>query len=373
MIILLQVVFTQLNDNTIKKFERMDFVDAVAQSAILEQKYREDKIKVNGDFYLIEKESDGTALYTGTFIFGSHYAPNLYIHIKKKLEEIKMNKQQQRDRIELIAKMEDGLPDIYKKEEVIENAHLLNLDVSRISKLKKWQRRSIYALTGLLGFAFVGTVFYMVMTIAQYDVAYNKERQTVAAQEKTLEIYEQGLLGNKNEMLDYFNENQKNLTDEEKKIYAGLLLEDKKFKEVVGLYNNDLGYIATMISNRGDINTLKEFHKDFPSKESSFDIFYADKKYKELLALKDVDMTVKRSEMKTYALMKTGKLEEAKAELSNNNNDDLKGKLTEYEKLSKEIKEFNEAIKIAKDSKKDKEVKALGKKKAEVEKKFNAL
>lgn len=371
--VLLQVVFTQLDDNTIQKFEKMDFVDAVVSSAVLESKYREDKKKVNGSFYLIEKDSDGTALYTGTFVFGSHYAPNLYIHIKKKLEEIKMNKQQQRDRIELIAKMEDGLPEIYKKEEVIENAHLLDLDISRVSKLKKWQRRSIYTLTGLFGLALVGTVFYMVMTIAQYDVAYNEERNTVSAQEKRLEIYEQGLLGDKIKVRDYLAENKENLTDEEKKIYAGILIEEKKFKEVVDFYDNDVSYIATMISNNGDLNTLKEFHKDFPSNESTFDIHFSDKKYKKLLAMKDVQMTVKRSEMKTYALMKMGKVEEAKAELSNNNNEGLKVKLTQYEELSNEIKELDEAIKVATDSKKKKEVKALSKKKTEVEKKFNAL
>lgn len=370
---LLQVVFTQLDDNSIQKFEKIDFVNAVEQSAILEQKYRENKKKVNGSFYLIEKDSDGTGLYTGTFVFGSHYAPNLYIHIKKKLEEIKMNKQQQRDRIELIAKMEDGLPDIYKKEEVIENAHLLNLDISKVSKLKKWQRRSIYTLTGFLGLALVGTVFYMVMTIAQYDMAYNEERTTVSAQEKRLDIYEQSLLGDKKELKEYLIKNQKNLSDEEKKIYAGILLDDKQYKEVVTLYKNDISYIATMISNKGDIETLREFHKDFPSNESTFDIHFADKKYKKVLAMKDVQMTVKRSEMKTYSLMKMGKIEEAKTELSNNNNEELKNKLMQYEEMSTEIKELDEAIKIAKDSKKDKEVKALKKKKAEVEKKFNAL
>ncbi|MDM5196498.1 hypothetical protein QUF79_00080 [Fictibacillus enclensis] len=370
---MLQVVFTEFNDNSIKKFERIDFVEAVKQTMILEQKYREEKKMISGSFYLIESENDSTALYTGTFKFGSRYAPNLYIHIKKKLEEIKMNRQQQRDRIELIAKMEDGLPEIYKKEEVIENAHLLNLNVSRISRLKKWQRRSIYALTGLLGLGLIGTIFYMVMIVAQYDVAYSKEQNKVAAQNKQLDIYEQGLLGKHDVLLDYFKATKTNLSDEEKKIYANLLLKDKKYKELVSLYNNDSGYIATMISKQGDINALRAFHKDFPSNESTFDLLYADKKYKELLAVKDVDMTVKRSEMKTYALMKTGKIEEANAELANNNNKDLKAKITQYEKLSKELKEFNEAIKVAKDSKKAKEVKALSKKKTDLEKQFNAI
>ncbi|MGM0924655.1 MAG: hypothetical protein ACQEWW_26305 [Bacillota bacterium] len=370
---MLQVVFTQLDDNSIKKFEKIDFIDAVAQTTSLEQKYRGEKKKVNGNFYLIDKESDGTALYTGTFVFGSHYAPNLYIHIKKKLEEIKMNKQQQRDRIELIAKMEDGLPEVYKKEEVIENAHLLNLDVSKVSKLKKWQRRSLYALNGFLVLALVGTAFYMVMTIAQYDVAYNKERAVVAAQQEKLEIYEQGLVGNKKDLLDYYKKNAQDLNEDEKKIYAGLLLEEKNFKEVVALYNNDLGYIATLISKRGEVDSLKAFNKDFPSNEGTFDILYTDKKYKELLEIKDVDMTLQRSEMKTYALMKTGKVEEARAELKNNNSKALEEKLANYEKLTQEIKGFNDAIKVAKGSKKAEEVAALTKKKTEVEKKLNAL
>lgn len=239
---------------------------------------------------------------------------------------------------------------------MIENAHLLNLNVSRISRLKKWQRRSIYALTGLLGLGLIGTIFYMVMIVAQYDVAYSKEQNKVAAQNKQLDIYEQGLLGKHDVLLDYFKATKTNLSDEEKKIYANLLLKDKKYKELVSLYNNDSGYIATMISKQGDINALRAFHKDFPSNESTFDLLYADKKYKELLAVKDVDMTVKRSEMKTYALMKTGKIEEANAELANNNNKDLKAKITQYEKLSKELKEFNEAIKVAKDSKKRKKL-----------------
>lgn len=370
---MLQVVFTHLEDNSIRKFERIDFEKAVELTAILEMKCREEKRKLNGNFHVVEKDGDGEALYNGTFVFGSYYAPNLYVHIKKKLDEIKMNKQQQREKIIFLAKMEDGLPEIYKQEEVLENAHLIDLDTSRVSKLKKWQRRSIYAFTGVLTVVFAGTVFYLVMMIAEYDTAYNKEREVVAAQETKIEMYQKGLLGSEEELMSYYKKNKNQLTEEEKKIYAGMLLNQKDYKEVVSLYENDLGYIATLISSKGDTESLREFNKDFPSEEGKFDLLYADKKYAEMLKVTDVEMTVKRSEMKTYALLKTGKIDEAKTELANNNNKDLAAKIDEYEKMSKEIKEYNEAIKIAKDSKKEDEVKALTKKKQAVEKKVNTL
>jgi hypothetical protein len=369
----LQVVFTQLDDNDIRKFEKMDFTNMVEITANLEKKYRDAKKKINGDFYLIEKDSDGTPIYTGTFNFGSYYAPNLYQHIKKKLDEMKLSKQQQQDRIELIAKMEEGLPENYKKEEVFENVHLLDLDIRKVSKLTRWQRRTIYALTGLLSLALIGLIFYTAMTIAQYDVAYKKEHETVLSQNKTLGIYEQGLLGNKKELNKYLYKNKKGLTNDQKKLYAVLLLQDKKYKEVVDLYNNDLSFIAALISSTGNIDMLREFNKDFPSKEGEFDILYADKKYEELLTLKNVDMTVKRSEMKTYALLKTGRIEEAKAELTNNNNKDMKKKIVQYEELSKEINGLNSAIEVAKNNQNNDEVQALTNKETEIQNKLNAL
>jgi len=63
-------------------------------------------------------------------------------------------------------------------------------------------------------------------------------------------------------------------------------------------------------------------------------------------------MTTKRSEMKTYALIKLNKIDDAKVELSNNNNEDLSKKIATIEGLKAEVTTLQSQLNKVKGNKK---------------------
>ncbi|MFB7141698.1 hypothetical protein ACFCYN_18765 [Gottfriedia sp. NPDC056225] len=370
---MLQVVFTQLNHKMFQKSEKIDFIEAVQKSAELEKVCREEKKELDCHFYLIEKDSDGSPIYTGTFQFGSYKSPNLYQHIKQNLEQMKINKKHEQDKLILLSKMEDCLPDVFKLEEKNEHVHLIGLDQSRISKLKKWQRRTIYSIAGVVSLTLVGTATFMSLVISNGKHDVQKQTNLVKEQTKIINQYEHALLGDNESILNYFGKHKKDLTIEQTQLYAKLLLDQKKYKDVVGIYKNNVGFVETLISTKGSIDQLREYNASFPTDEGKFDLLFADKKYADLLKLTKVEMTVKRSEMKTYAYLKTGNIQGAKNELSNNNNEKLIQKITKYEDLTKQLKDIDKAISISKESKKNDDVKKLTDRKNGLQKQLRSI
>ena len=77
--------------------------------------------------------------------------------------------------------------------------------------------------------------------------------------------------------------------------------------------------------------------------------------------------------MKTYALMKIGKIDEAKIELNNNNNEELANKITEYEVLTAEIKTLQEKNKLLLQDKKVPEAQEIQAQITEKQKELKAL
>src|SRR5699024_11809104 len=96
-------------------------------------------------------------------IFESNYKPNINNQKKKKLPKKRKNKEKEKQKIIFMSKLEERLEEKYKEDEVIEDKELINLDKSRISYFKKWQRRTIYGIglffillsIGLFAFFFI--------------------------------------------------------------------------------------------------------------------------------------------------------------------------------------------------------------------------
>ena len=351
---MLYVVFTQLEHSKIVKFEKIPFPEAVKLSHQIEMEMREKKQKIEGDFYLLEEDNNGEPIYSGTFNFGSYYAPNLFVHIKKKLPVIKTSKEKEKKRLALMADLEELVSDNYKQEENLENAWIRNLDKSKISRLKSWQRRTVYGLSLFFALATVGIFSFFIIQISSI----NNDYQALSAQneekEEIIDRYAGALLGKKDSLNAYLSDKVKSgLNDNEKRIYASYLADEKKFDQLVEVYDDDPKLAATFISNNKDTEILKEFNEDYPTNEAKYDIAYKDGNYNELLSIENVEMTSTRSEMKTYAYLKTGKIKEAKAELENNNSEDLANKISHFEQLNKAIADINEQIDDAKDDKKD--------------------
>lgn len=351
---MLYVVFTQLNHSKIQKYEKIPFDEAVKLSAELEMEMRRNKEKVPGVFSVIDSDNDNEALYAGTFNFGSYFAPNLYMHIMKNLPKIKRfgNKEKANKQIEFMRQMDNLISDDYKQEEDIDEQLFQNVDKDKISHLKKWQRWTVYVLGLFFAIAFVGTLSFFFIQIAAINADYHAMEKQLSSKEKSNNYYADALLGDEDKLKKYLSTKNNKLTDQEKKLSAMFLANDEEYEKLVQLYNGDAKKVANFLSKNAEMDKLKAFNEEYPTNEAKFDIAYADKDYDKALSIDNYDVTPERSKKKTYAFLKTGKLDEAKKELENNNDEDLQKKVTKYEDLDKKINDLNDKIKN--DSKKDK-------------------
>ncbi|WP_332698419.1 hypothetical protein [Halalkalibacter lacteus] len=340
---MLYVNFTRGKHSKIIKHERIPFPEAVKLSQEIEMEMREKNRTMESYFHVINPNYEDD-MYEGTFHFGSYAAPNLFIHIKKMLLVIKTDKEKEKIRLAFIAEMEELLDDQYKKEEDIQNDNLKNLDVSKISRLHRWQRRTIYGVAGFFALTTVGVFVYFFMQIA----VFNQEYQTMASesdrQGQVINYYENALLGKTGELEQYLASlDMDDLNSQERNIYAGYVADEGDFDQLNALFENDTSMVATFLSNH-KTDRLREYHDRYPTNEARFDLAFSDENYDEVLKIENVDISTDRSKKKTYAYLKTGNLEKAKEELERNNSSEMKEKIARYEELNGAIAKLDDKI-----------------------------
>lgn len=352
---MLQVLFSSVEDNLIPNHTRLDFDKVVALTHELEMKCRDDKKVMSSEFTVISTETE-TTLYVGTFNFGSYDYPNIYHQIKEMSQHIKVDKKNQADKTYLLEQIEKLTPDEYKKEEKIDKT-LVNLDKSKISKLKKWQRIVIYSLATLASVGLIVVSLSFVFQKVQYEQALAEGRNVVDQQDELIKNYESALLGEQDELKGYLEGKQVN--DNQKLILVDMYLKANEYEKAVSLMGDPVE-VETYILNsdywvdgKDKLEKLQEFNELYPTNEARFDITFFQKEYELMLELPPVNMAAKRSKMKTYALMKLDKIDEAKAELNNNNDEELKEKLDKYEILKAEISTLTEQLDREKEAKEE--------------------
>lgn len=351
---MLHVIFTEIDDDSIKIFEKIPLSEANYLTETLEKKYRKEKKKTIGEFYVIDldNESDrNEVLYKGSYKFGYYESPNIYQHIKKRVPSIKVSKEKEHAKSEFLEKLEEETEDKYKVEED-NNVDLEGVERDRISSLNRTQRRSIYALTVL---AIVSLLLVTILfNVKNASNVRNIQGMQITLQEQSElnEIYEQGLMGKEDIVTDYLNNTTK-ITDGQKLILANMLIKEEKFKQVVDLYDGDVSFVEDLVSTskqttlQDTINLLKKYDEAYPTNQAKYDLAYWSGNYELMLKIPEVKMNAKRSRMKTYAHLKLGQLEEAKEEVANNNNEKLKSQINNYELLVAEIEMLNEKIETA--------------------------
>ncbi|RKD26493.1 hypothetical protein BEP19_16785 [Ammoniphilus oxalaticus] len=342
---MLHVLFFSVDDPLIPNHTRLDFPEAVKLTDELETKCREEKRVMTSRFVVISTETDLT-FYDGSFQFGSYEAPNIYQQIKKISERIKVSKKDQADKTYFLEQIEALTPESYKKEEIIDK-ELIHLDKSRISKLKTWQRRVVYA-TAALSIAALGAVSTIfIAQKAQYEQALGDGRDIVEDQKGLIDIYETALLGNKEGLEAYLQGEA--LSEKQQHILVDMYLKAEDYDQAVAVLEDPV-QVETYILNseswedQEKINKLKAFNELYPTNEARFDMAFYEHNYELMLNLPPINMTAKRSRMKTYALMRLGKIEEAKIEINHNNDDNLKRVIDRYEVLQAEIKTLTEKL-----------------------------
>lgn len=342
---MLKILFTDAPENMIENHEKHDFGEVVKITHELELQCREDKKVVSAEFIVISPE--GHNIYRGIFNFGSYDYPNIYHQIKTMASRIKVNKKNQADKIYLLEQIEKLTPDEFKKEEMIDRT-LINIDKSKISKLKRWQRVIVYSFTTLFAVGLVVVAVSFFMQKLQYEQALLDGRKIVEQQEDLVETYEVALLGDKEELKQYFD--GKTLNENQQQILVDVYLKENEYDKAVGILGDPVEVETIILNNdfwkNGDmkIQKLKEFNEMFPTNEARFDMAYFEEEYELMMNLPPITMTVKRSRMKTYGLMKLGKIDEAKVELNNNNDERLTGLIDRYEILKAEITTLTEKL-----------------------------
>lgn len=367
----MQVIFYNVPDSRIKNFEKMPFSEGVKLSQEVEQACREEDTQFTSEYQVLD--SEGVAYYQGQFYFGSYEYGNIYQSIKSKSNNIKIKKEHQADKLYLLEQIELLTPDEYKQEDKVDRS-LINLDKSRISKLKNWQRKVVYAIGGLslLGLFLVG--FAYLAQQEAYEKALDDGRAKLASSEKMNETYEETILQENNNLVAELS-NVDNLNENQLKIMVNEHVKNNEFEQAVSLLEGDHIQVETLILASNDkkeekIEKLETFNEVFPSNEARYDLAYLNEEYELMLNIPNITMNVQRSEMKTYALIKLGEIDEAKVELNNNSNEELAEKISRYEVITAEINTLKDQHKVLVKDEKDKEAKEV---KTEIDKKNEEL
>jgi hypothetical protein len=372
----MKVIFYNVPNSKIKNFELMSFAEAVKLSHKIEHECRKEKEQFTSEFQVLG--DNNKVYYRGTFEFGSYEFPNIYHKIKNMANRIKVDKQFQADKLYLLDQIEKLTPEKYKKEEKVDK-FLAKVDKSQISKLKGWQRKSVYAIAvlGLTGSLVTG--FTYVVQKDNYEKALADSGEELKQSQELIAIYESALMGDKNEMFAKLEQlDKKKLTDNQVQILFLEYINNNKFQKAVELFDGDHIQAETMImSSTLPKKTKREkiaaFNEIYPTNEARYDLAYLDGDWKLMLNIQNVRMNVKRSEMKTYALLKLGKIDEAKLELNNNNSDELSKKITKYEVITAEIKTLEEKYKVMVNERKINEANQLAKQITDKRKELQSL
>lgn len=367
----MQVIFYNVPDSRIKNFEKMPFSEGVSLSQEVEKACREEGTQFTSEYQVLDSEN--IAYYQGQFNFGSYEYGNIYQSIKAKSNSIKVKKEHQADKLYLLEQIELLTPDEFKQEEKVDRT-LLNLDKSRISRLKNWQRKAIYAISALSLIGLLGTGMAFAAQKEAYEKALDDGRTQLANSKNLNEVYEENILQENDNLVAELSQVE-NPSENQIRILVSEHVKNNEFEQAVALLDGDHIQVETLIlgsnENKEDkIEKLEEFNEVFPSNEARYDLAYFNEEYELMLNIPNITMNVQRSEMKTYALLKLGKVEEAKAELNNNSNEELAEKISRYEVITAEISTLKDQQKVFEKDEKDKEAKKV---KSEIEDKNEEL
>ncbi|WP_054637763.1 hypothetical protein [Thalassobacillus sp. C254] len=341
---MLYVNFVKGQHDKLPTHERIPFEKAVALSHDLEMEMREKKQTLASYFYVIDDELPDS-LYEGEFIFGSYAAPNLFIHITNNLPSIKTSKEHEKLRLSFIADMEEVVGDIYKVKEDPQLDTYKDLDQSKISRLNRWQRRTIYGVAGFFTLATFGVFTFFFFQIASANQEYQTMASETEERSQVIEYYEQALLGETEELEAYYAGRERDdLSSGETSIYAGFAASNDDFDTLNELFDQDTSLVATFLSQKQDTETLRAYDDQYPTNEARFDLAYVDEEYERLLQIENVEMNNDRSEKRIEAFLETGDIEGAREELEQHPSEEVEEKVNRYEELHDQLDDLNEQL-----------------------------
>ncbi|MFD0084254.1 hypothetical protein [Priestia megaterium] len=343
---MLSVMFIKSETKELKPFQKLSIPEACEITETLETQYQRTRKKAHADFFILDEEDH--EVYAGTLSIGSGLARHVVDHIKKKLGSLKMDDIQEARKRSFLEQLEKEIPDHLKTTDgsfSLEEETEDHMEKTQTHVLSTRNRRLIYS-GGILSLLILSaTCFSTVATSQDRAETIQDLQKQVKLEQKITGTYERVLLGDSEGALKRLSSiDEQSLTKEQKNVYMSLLIDQKKYKEAVKLQGNHPEVVESMISEKGDVNALKEFQQTFPSPNGAFDLAYHEQRWEDMMRQSGVEMTDKRYEMKAYGYLKLDKVKEVKEEAAHIQNQDLNQKIDTYEKTKKEIEETKKQV-----------------------------
>ncbi|MFP7487636.1 hypothetical protein SFC65_26135 [Priestia filamentosa] len=344
------VMFLKSETKEVPTFQKIFFQEACEKTHELEHQYRQQGKRASIDFHVLNEENQ--ELYAGTYQVGSHFSINLLDHIKKQLSQMNLKPQQEAIKQSFLKKLYHEVP--YRLHpEAIEfpegkeaESTLMTGTSSKggyTSKLSRLHRKMIYGGSALSILLLSIGCWTTVSASQQQSDEVVQLQQKLKEEEKLTNLYETALLGDTEKAIEQLSkEKGKQGSKVQQEVYMDLLLEEKKYKEAVKVGGKKK--VEDRLLEKGDVQQLKTFQESFPSSTGTFDVAYLEQRWEDVLSEKDVRMTEKRQRMKGYALLRTGKVEEAKKQVNHLQDKRIHQKIKQYKQVQQEIKGLQKQI-----------------------------
>ncbi|MFP7176513.1 hypothetical protein [Priestia filamentosa] len=360
-------------------FQKISFQEACERTHELECEYRQQEKRASIDFHVLNEENQ--ELYAGTYQLGSHFAVNLLDHIQKQLSQMKINPKQEAIKQSFLKNLYHEVPYSLHPEsmEFPEKDELtLTPGISSkggyTSKLSRLHRKMIYGGSALSVLLLSIGCWTTVSASQQQSDEVVQLQQKLKEEEQLTNLYETALLGDTEQAVEQLSkERGKQGAKVQQDVYMSLLLEEKKYKEAVRIGGEKK--VEDRLLEKGDVQQVKAFQELFPSSTGNFDVAYLEQRWEDVLSQKEVRMTEKRQRMKGYALLRTGKVEEAKKQVNHLQDERIHQKIKQYEQVQQEIQDLQKQIEEQqqKDSKDEAKIQALTEKKQKKESVLNSI
>ncbi|RAS76695.1 hypothetical protein [Priestia endophytica] len=375
------VMFLKSETKEVPMFQKISFQEACERTHELEREYRQQEKRASIDFRVLNEENQ--ELYAGTYQLGSHFAVNLLDHIQKQLSQMKINPKQEAIKQSFLKKLYHEVPyrlhpeAIEFPEEEEAESTLMTGTSSKggyTSKLSRLHRKMIYGGCALsVSLLSIGCWTTVSASQQQSDEVVQLQ-QKLKEEEELTNLYETALLGDTEKAIEQLSkEKGKQGLKVQQEVYMSLLLEEKKYKEAMRVGGEKK--VEDRLLEKGDVQQVKAFQELFSSATGTFDVAYLEQRWEDVLSQKGVRMTEKRQRMKGYALLRTGKVEEAKKQVNHLQDERIHQKIKQYEQVQQEIKDLQKQIEEEqqKDPKDETKIKSLTEEKHKKERTLSSI
>ncbi|MCF2132059.1 hypothetical protein L1I79_37420 [Strepomyces sp. STD 3.1] len=375
------VMFMKSETKEVPTFQKLSFQEACERTHELEREYRQQEKIASIDFHVLNEENQ--ELYAGTYQLGSHFAVNLLDHIQKQLSQMKINPKQEAIKQSFLKKLYHEVP--YRLHpEAMEFSEKEGVEFTLTpgapskggytSKLSHLHRKMIYGGSALSVLLLSIGCWTTVSASQQQSGEVMQLEQKLKEEEQLTKLYETALLGDTENAIEQLSKEKGNKDSQvNQDVYMSLLLEEKKYKEAVKVGGEKK--VEDRLLEKGDVQQVKAFQELFPSTTGTFDVAYLEQRWEDVLSQKGVRMTEKRQRMKGYALLRTGKVEEAKKQVNHLQDERIHQKIEQYEQVQQEIQDLQKQIEEQqqKDPKDESKIQSLTEEKQKKEKVLNGI